>query len=117
MEKSSKPCLRLATALPETAAGIEGNFASPDAPRRIAAQLASRTRADSFCIPVILPHLFSTVDLRIRLEPEFSEPCFLEPGFSEPRLAAVFAVGIAKRGFQNLGFAAGPQRLHYDEGQ
>src|SRR5580692_8548902 len=58
MEKSSNPCLRLATALPETAAGIEGNFGSPDAPRRIAAQIASRTRADCFFIPLILPHLF-----------------------------------------------------------
>jgi hypothetical protein len=35
----------------------------------------------------------------------------LEPGF-----AAVLAVGIAKCGFEDLGLAAGAQRLHDNEG-
>src|SRR5580692_1403532 len=57
MENSSKPPLRLATALPETGTGMAGNLGSPDAPRRIAAPSTSRTKADSFFIPEILPHV------------------------------------------------------------
>src|SRR5258708_23287070 len=56
MENNSRPSLRLATALPETAAGIEGSFLS-SAPRPITAPRRTGTRTANFFIAEILPHL------------------------------------------------------------
>src|SRR5271170_2606928 len=54
--------------------------------------------------PAFSSHLLATVDIKIRFSGQcFSEPCFLKPDLSEPGLAAVFAVGVAKRGFEDLG--------------
>ena len=39
----------------------------------------------------------------------------LSEKFLEPRLAAVFAVGIAECGFENLSFAVSANRLHDDD--
>src|ERR1700733_4378660 len=57
MENSSKPPLRLATALPETAPGMEGNLGSSAAPRRVAAPSTRRKKANHCFIPEILPHI------------------------------------------------------------
>src|ERR1700674_1044189 len=59
MEKSWKPPFRLATALPETAAGMGGNLGS-SAPESITAHRISRKKAESFFIAEILPHLAET---------------------------------------------------------
>src|SRR5580692_2764459 len=145
MENSSKPPLRLATALPETGTGMAGNLGSPDAPRRIAAPSTSRTKADSFFIPEILPHVqWGSVEVRScrfyarvvmiestadslallaawrggeRVGMTTSERGFLEPDFLEPGFAAVLAVGIAEGTLENLGFAAGAERLHDNESE
>src|SRR5580700_11842368 len=103
MVNSSKPPLRLATALPETGTGMEGNLGSPDAPRRIAAPSTGKAQAGSFFIQEIIPHMRGSTSMFRR---------FLEPGF-----AAVLAVSVAECGFENMGFAAGTQRLHDNESQ
>src|ERR1017187_3900660 len=114
-EKSSKPPLRLATALLETAAGIDGNFGS-SCPRTLAAQSTRREKAESFFIAEILPH-----NPRFRFAARnWSQNLALnlasEPA-SEPRLAAVLAVGITECRFEDLCFTAGAKRLHDDDGQ
>src|ERR1700733_1152027 len=140
MENSSKPPLRLATALPETGTGMAGNLGSPDAPRRIAAPSTSRTKADSFFIPEILPHVqWGSVEVRscrfyarvVMIESTADSSALpaawrgcegvgmttSEPGFLEPGFAAVLAVSVSERGFENLGFAAGAQGLHDNESE
>src|ERR1700678_2704388 len=71
MEKSSKPPLRLATALLETAAGIDGNAGWPAAPSRIAALSPSRTKADSFFIPFFIRFFIPPFSLQ-RYYPTFA---------------------------------------------
>src|SRR5580693_6205455 len=135
MVNSSKPPLRLATALPETGTGMEGNLGSPDAPTRIATPSASRAKADSFFISEILPHVqWRRVEVRscrsyarvVVIESTADSSALLAAWrgregvgmtTSEPGFAAVLAVGVAECGFENLGFAAGAQRLHDNEGQ
>src|ERR1700680_289247 len=56
MENNSRPSLRLATALPETAAGMGGSFFS-SAPSTVAAQNIKTIRNGDFFIAEILPHL------------------------------------------------------------
>src|SRR5580698_7939937 len=86
-EKISRPSLTLATALPETAAGMGGIFFSSSEPSTVVAQSARAIKTGSFFIAKILPHI---ARLRVGEAGSFSEPAFQnqlsEPVFTERSL-------------------------------
>src|SRR5271170_1832042 len=57
MEKTCRPSLVAATALPETAAGMEGIFFTSSAPGTVAAQSSRTIRNGGFFIAEILPQV------------------------------------------------------------